>query len=319
MLFILGDPQRFGEHLFGRGGWFGWPVYWIAVLVVLRRLVPEAPPWTRQLHALLLWACAAFVSIEIAALLRHPLQLHRDWSLAGAGLSISAVMGLAVWASHRSGWPCGDFREVYMSTGAGGLFAVLSIWLLMVSVLATPVTAPLPYVPIFNPVSLAQIISLWIMASWLRACRVGQQGALPEPVIRCCIWLLSALAFVWLYAELARSVHHYAEVPYDWLSLWRSGVFQVALSTCWTLVGLVLTLMASRSGQRAVWLTGAVSLACAVIKMFLVDLSQLEAIPRIGTFLLVGVLLLLVGYLAPVPPARTGKLRTPLSSSPDSR
>jgi len=39
-----------------------------------------------------------------------------------------------------------------------------------------------------------------------------------------------------------------------------------------------------------------------VVKLFVVDLSQLSAIARIGTFLVVGLLLLVVGYLSPVPP-----------------
>ncbi len=41
-----------------------------------------------------------------------------------------------------------------------------------------------------------------------------------------------------------------------------------------------------------------------LVKLFLIDLAQLSAPAKIGTFLVVGVLFLMVGYLAPVPPSR---------------
>jgi uncharacterized membrane protein len=41
------------------------------------------------------------------------------------------------------------------------------------------------------------------------------------------------------------------------------------------------------------------------VKLFGVDLSKLSTGAKIGTFLAVGALLLVVGYLSPVPPARS--------------
>ncbi len=43
-------------------------------------------------------------------------------------------------------------------------------------------------------------------------------------------------------------------------------------------------------------------LAVVVVKLFTVDLSQLSTLARIGTFLAVGGLLLVLGYVSPVPP-----------------
>ncbi|MYJ43050.1 MAG: DUF2339 domain-containing protein, partial [Acidimicrobiaceae bacterium] len=48
---------------------------------------------------------------------------------------------------------------------------------------------------------------------------------------------------------------------------------------------------------------GASWMAVVVVKLFLVDLSSLTALGRVVSFIVVGVLLLIVGYLAPVPPA----------------
>jgi uncharacterized membrane protein len=77
---------------------------------------------------------------------------------------------------------------------------------------------------------------------------------------------------------------------------------QAAVSLFWTVIGLVLMVFATRHGQRMVWITGAALLGVVVAKLFLVDLSNTGTVARIVTFIGVGALLLLVGYLSPVPP-----------------
>ncbi|MXX54973.1 MAG: DUF2339 domain-containing protein, partial [Gemmatimonadetes bacterium] len=49
---------------------------------------------------------------------------------------------------------------------------------------------------------------------------------------------------------------------------------------------------------------------------FLVDLSSLTALGRVVSFIVVGVLLLIVGYLAPVPPAASDELETDDADEP---
>ena len=51
-------------------------------------------------------------------------------------------------------------------------------------------------------------------------------------------------------------------------------------------------------------IVGAVLLAVVVVKLFIIDLSRISGIERIVSFLGVGVLLLVIGYFAPVPPPR---------------
>ena len=46
-------------------------------------------------------------------------------------------------------------------------------------------------------------------------------------------------------------------------------------------------------------------LAVVVGKLFLIDLGALSGLPRVVAFLGVGVLLLVIGYLSPLPPAAT--------------
>ncbi|MEM6732666.1 MAG: DUF2339 domain-containing protein [Myxococcota bacterium] len=84
----------------------------------------------------------------------------------------------------------------------------------------------------------------------------------------------------------------------------QSVVVQACLSIFWTVLALAAMVYATRSARRRVWIIAAALLGVVVLKLFVIDLSTLSTIARIVSFLVVGVLMLLVGYLSPVPPAK---------------
>jgi uncharacterized membrane protein len=59
---------------------------------------------------------------------------------------------------------------------------------------------------------------------------------------------------------------------------------------------------ATRLRIRALWIVGAALMAVVVAKLFLVDLSNIGGVERIVSFIGVGLLMLLIGYVSPVPP-----------------
>ena len=59
-----------------------------------------------------------------------------------------------------------------------------------------------------------------------------------------------------------------------------------------------------RKMQRLVWAVGAALLGVVVLKLFFIELADRGGLYRIVSFIVVGVLLLMVGYFAPVPPSR---------------
>ena len=68
-------------------------------------------------------------------------------------------------------------------------------------------------------------------------------------------------------------------------------------------VGVVLMLLGARRVHRGVWVAGAGLLGVVVLKLFFVELADTGGVYRIVSFMVVGLLLLVVGYFAPVPPA----------------
>jgi len=114
---------------------------------------------------------------------------------------------------------------------------------------------------------------------------------------------LGALAFIWANGVLLRTLHQWGGVPFSLESFAQSTLVQSALSIFWALLALGMMLAAARNLSRAVWLAGAALLAVVVAKLFLVDLSHVGSVERIVSFVGVGLLMLIVGYLSPLPPA----------------
>ena len=115
-------------------------------------------------------------------------------------------------------------------------------------------------------------------------------------------WLIALLVFVFLNGVVARLVHFWGNIPYYPDALFHSVVFQASISALWSFGALSLTVWATRRGSRLVWCCGAVLLGLVVVKLFLVDLSGTGTVARIVSFIVVGILMLVIGYFSPMPP-----------------
>lgn len=101
-----------------------------------------------------------------------------------------------------------------------------------------------------------------------------------------------------------RTAHHWGGVPFRLDALLDSMLVQAGLSLVWTLVALALMIGGHLRVRRELWLVGAALIAVVVAKLFFVELGNRGGLERIVSFIGVGVLLLVVGYFAPLPPQR---------------
>ncbi|MGO2340602.1 MAG: DUF2339 domain-containing protein, partial [Psychrobacter sp.] len=115
--------------------------------------------------------------------------------------------------------------------------------------------------------------------------------------------ILGLIGFWLISSILIRTLHAFISTPLWYAGAWQSEQVQTGLTILWTLLALIATIIASRYWQRALWFMGIGLLGVVVLKLVLVDLSQTEAIWRVISFLGAGSLILLIGYLAPLPPA----------------
>lgn len=74
-------------------------------------------------------------------------------------------------------------------------------------------------------------------------------------------------------------------------------------SLLWAVMGALLTIWARRRGTRTVWVAGAALLVVAALKLVLLDFGSLGQLTNILAVIAAGVVFMLVGWLAPMPPA----------------
>ncbi len=226
--------------------------------------------------------------------------------------STAMLFGLTHWAGRAAsgdtqgfGWPLHPHARAYWWR-AGTVLAWLTYGGALVAAwLAAGDVAPLPYVPLLNPIDLA--VGLAIAALAYR--RQLLQSADPQP--RMAGWIagngglgaLALLGFVAVNGVWVRTAHHYMDVPWDYSTLSNPTVL-TGFSILWTLLAMGLMFYAQRREMRVPWLAGAALLGLVVAKLLFVDMSQAEGIARIVAFIGVGVLMLLIGYFVPLPPRK---------------
>jgi uncharacterized membrane protein len=209
------------------------------------------------------------------------------------------------------GGPFARFPDVQLGAAAAPVAALAGFTILAINGSAQGDAAPLPYWPLLTPADLAIALLLLALAHWWTLLVRARPPVWPGAWRAAAGPVAAALAFVWLNGVIARSVVQWAHVPFSAGALWDSTPFQVAVSISWTLVALAGMLACTRRGWRTPWFAAATLLGVTVAKLFVVDLSTLSTPARIGTFLVVGALLLVVGYLSPLPPAAQRARREP--------
>jgi len=241
--------------------------FWLALVLVcweawwwIDRVTPEAPIWSETIWALLPMTVGFLLT-------RHGARLP---------------------------WPVAGRDPLYRGVGLAPLMFMVALWCLYATFFAGH-PAPLPYVPVLNPLELVQISGIAVLLYW--------SGRVPfhfDPQVR---WsTLAVLAFLALNGVIARVAHFWAGVPFELQALWATDAYQASVSIVWTLAAMALMVLANRILRREVWVVGAVLIAAVVAKLFLVDLAGAGTLARIVSFLGVGSLLLLLGYLSPLPP-----------------
>ncbi|MRX08068.1 DUF2339 domain-containing protein [Pseudoduganella sp. FT25W] len=308
----------FDNHLPRASVWLAYAALWLAGEWMLR-LWP-ANGWQlgavplRLVHSLrtgglwlMIWPVAA---IWITRWL-HGGDSEEARMLAEAGWETSAswarfipawlMMGVIGWLMQRSRagtWPVAPIAEWYQRrlTPLACTWALLlvAVWNLS----QNGAMAPLPYLPLANPLDLTTCFALLLANSCYRLLHQTPATLLPAWVLP----LAGALvAYGWFNLALLRTVSNYMNIPYEFDAMFGSQFVQAMLSLVWSVTALLLMRFAAKRSIRTVWIGGATLLALVVAKLFLVDLSNVGGVERIVSFVGVGALMVGIGYLAPYP------------------
>lgn len=270
---------------------------------------PDTERLRRMGHIGTAWLGAALLIDALMQAARFGGLGGTGWSNAAPLVAMAAALFVltrqALWPhAGEPGWPW-RWRERDYGWLAAAPLAIALLLTAVVVALASPGDAtPLPYLPLVNPVDLALGLAVLIVVIWRTAVlrahpAIGGAEVLDRPEARA---VLAGVAFVLINTAWLRASHQLLGVGWDAPALMGSFVVQAGLAIGWTALALALMVAAHRRGSRMLWLAGAALLALTVLKLLAVDLGNIGGGARIVTFIGVGVLMLVIGYAAPLPP-----------------
>jgi len=173
-------------------------------------------------------------------------------------------------------WPSADAAEAgrhWLLVSLAGVMGVA--WVLGMADPGDP--APLPYLPVLNPLELAQVGYLLLLLAWFRQAE-EDGGAMLSGELRARALAIAGVAL--LTAITLRGAHFLGGVPWS-DAMWTSPLAQAALSITWTLAGIAAMLLGKRRGSRAVWFGGAALMGVVLVKLLLIDRQFLHDLPAI--------------------------------------
>lgn len=300
------------SHPFGMHGWAGWIVAMASYYSVLRRREGAFPWAVSVMHTVGYWVLVILAGREIHWQVG---QLASDvWPITAALATVLAVVVGTLVARRAATWPLGTHWHTYLMACAGPALLVVAVMALATNLTSDGASPPLAYVPLFNPLEILTALLVVVALMWKRLADAQEDGPLEDVIGRSWIPGLTVVGIILLTMAVARTVHHWLDVPFDFDAMIDSTVLHASLSIVWSIAGLSGMVAGVRLVRRAVWIGGASLMGVVVVKLFLFDLANTGTVARVVSFLGVGVLLIVVGYFAPVPPsavAQTDQTETP--------
>ncbi|WP_343654311.1 DUF2339 domain-containing protein [Herbaspirillum sp.] len=212
-----------------------WPLALASLYAILWRLpsghrlddqMAASPPYV-FLHVLSFWIFCGVLAFEGYWRLREyvPEGAWRwsAWAYA-IGLCLLAVSTLGKYLR----WPLAHCARAYQLWGAAPLALLLYAWS-MTSTASDGDAAPLFWLPLLNPLDVAQLLAFIALAAWGR--RLRQLGVLAQAPLA--EYLAFATVLLWFSAMMLRTLHHWFGAAYELATLLTSFHWQPFFMLGW--------------------------------------------------------------------------------------
>ncbi len=292
VLFVFAFADT-GARPFAGWGLAAFAAYGVVGFLALMELRTASDVPLRIAHLGWLWTWTLAVGLALR-------QIGGDYALAEGwrdAMTLLPLIGAWFVALRKPsllapplGARFGTYRNYLTSSQA--LVAIVAFALLLLN---AGETTPIAYVPILNPIELAQLAILLCAALWLT------DPATSPDLRRRRLAVLVAAGFAFVTAATLRGVHHLGGVPWD-ERIASSMLAQTSLTVVWSVLGVVGWVQGSRRGSRPLWLAGAVLMGIVLAKLLLIDRTHLGSMLGIASFIAYGLLCTVIGYFAPAPP-----------------
>jgi uncharacterized membrane protein len=279
-------------------GYVLWPLSFLSFFLILKQWKDtQYTPYL--LRYLLVGAIGLFVILSTWEMSWHLLDIvsvDSAWYLAA--LPLFAILVLWVLIKWER-WPIKQYRPTLNNWVGLPLSAGLVLWAAR-AFLSSGDSSPLLWIPILNPLDLMQIIVIFTLFVF------GQiyKDVLTDEHYKKIMLAVPMIAFIWLNIETLRAISHWVNIPWRLPDIISYSYSQTALAVLWTLLGLGLIFVSGKLQHRKMWMLGAGLLVVVTVKLFIFDFNAQNNIARIITFITVGTLFLIVGYISPLPPSK---------------
>lgn len=259
------------------------------------------------------WVNLIAAPLALIGLAVRPGDFHRDGSGRVAAAIVAPIVAV-IWA-QRAGYSL-DIRAGQFPVSAAALAAVLTLlagralpersmgWLSTITPLfGVTFAIILGVVTLFDierhiwavTLELLCLGGLVLLALTSRSDRDVAEWLAPSCIVGGAL-LLQANLLRWLGPDGDLTVADLTRMTWPTL-----------VSLLWAAIGAALTLWGRRSASRTLWVGGATLLVAAAIKLVLVDFGSLGELANILAVIAAGGVFMLVGWLAPMPPAAPAK------------
>lgn len=293
------------EPLLDMVGMVAWPMSFIVQYLALYLYRQSGQSLVlKWLHGLTAWLLLYLVCHESAWAVRQVVQGASWQDAMWLIIPVLTLIGFSRWGK-KVRWPFHAHYNWYLQWVFTPV--VLLVWLLAMSFALLAVGDPWPlsmYIPLLNPTELVVCFAIMGMLFWSMELQhlLQKINNKYDQYLRYVPHALAILGFALINGIVARSIHFWLDVPFHLSALSHSVEFQSVLSVVWTLMSLLLTVIATRQARRGLWFVGSGLLVGVVIKLFLFDLANSGTLARIVSFISVGILLLLINHFSPIPP-----------------
>jgi hypothetical protein len=155
ILLALASSLR-DAHPFAHLGYLAWPLAFAAHFFLLYRHEAVGKRHLAWLHAAGLWLLAALGAWQVAWAIDHWVAGRAAWPLIAWALVPGTLLALLALRGDRIRWPVAAHLATYLVPGAAPLAAFLAAWFVFGNIVSDGNPWPLPYLPVLNPLDLAQ-------------------------------------------------------------------------------------------------------------------------------------------------------------------
>jgi uncharacterized membrane protein len=306
----------FSHNFFDPRGLIPWLLFIVleALLIILEGRKKRDAPGEERPYSL--WTFAVLL-ITLILLASSGRALTREWRLSESWTSLAGLLPLYALLILIPLFPDRErfssfFRKTNLFALPLGVSLVLALWFIAtLFMFGSP--RPLPfYVPLLNPLDLLEGLCIAAFLFWqLKSSFPGRFGGraadrreapAEKPFIpREGLFVIADLAvFLWIAAVISRCLHFYGGVSRSAMA--GSGGFRISLFVFLGLYGIVHIIGGRRIKNRPLWIAGAVMILLDISKFLILDLAGTGAGLRILSFFVSGLILLFIGWAAPLPP-----------------